>query len=167
MSSLRVRHARLDVRHAVFRRAVSDGSAHHQIGRAATCTILVRAMLDARTRVSASSVSTQSQPKPQWSPGRNAAWWGLKSCLCSPKSCVLLPRRRASCSAEWSGDISRIEFAPLEMAPLDGVEQLGEQDRADFAPPRPRGVRRPRATGVQIQTRVRSRHQSRATRHSA
>jgi hypothetical protein len=58
-------------------------------------------------------------------------------------------------------DISRVEFAPLE-----GVEQLGAQDRADFAPPRQRR-KRPRATGVQIQTRVSHRHQSRAPRHSA
>src|SRR5262249_53995467 len=54
-------------------------------------------------------------------------------------------------------DISRVEFAPLE-----GVEQFGEQDRADFAPPRPPRRKRPRAAGVQTQTRVRHRHQSRA-----
>ena len=63
-------------------------------------------------------------------------------------------------------DISRVEFAPLEIARLEGVEQLGEQDRADFTPPRLRR-KRPRAAGVQAQTRARHRHQSRAPRHSA
>ena len=63
-------------------------------------------------------------------------------------------------------DISRVEFAPLEIARLEDVEQLGEQDRADFTPPRLRR-KRPRATAVQIQTRVSHRHQSRAPRHSA
>src|SRR5215471_246669 len=33
-------------------------------------------------------------------------------------------------------DISRVEFAPLEMARLEGVEQPGEQGRAEFTPPR-------------------------------
>jgi hypothetical protein len=63
-------------------------------------------------------------------------------------------------------DISRVEFAPLEMARLEGVEQLGEQGRADFTPTRLRR-KRPRATGIQTQTRARRRHQSRAPRHSA
>jgi len=48
-------------------------------------------------------------------------------------------------------DISRVEFAPLEIARLDGVEQLGEQDRADFDPPRPPRRKRPHAAGVQTQ----------------
>ena len=64
-------------------------------------------------------------------------------------------------------DISRVEFAPLEIARLEGVEQLGEQARADFDPPRPPRRKTPRAAGVQTQTRVRHRHQSRAPRHSA
>jgi hypothetical protein len=61
-------------------------------------------------------------------------------------------------------DISRVEFAPSRSR-VSRVEQLGEQDLADFAPPRPRR-KRSRATGVQIQPSVSRRHQSR-TAHSA
>ena len=64
-------------------------------------------------------------------------------------------------------DISRVEFAPLESVRLESAEQLGKQERADFASPRPPRRKRPRAAGVQTQTRVRDRHQSRAPRHSA
>jgi hypothetical protein len=52
------------------------------------------------------------------------------------------------------------------MARLEGVEQPGEQGRADFTPPRLRR-KGPRAAGVQTQTRTRHRHQGRAPRHSA
>jgi hypothetical protein len=71
-----------------------------------------------------------------------------------------------NCALDLPNDISRVEFSPLEIARLEFVEQLGEQDRATIAPLRPRR-KRSCATGVKTQTGVRNRHQSHAPRRSA
>jgi hypothetical protein len=52
-------------------------------------------------------------------------------------------------------DISRVEFAPLEIARIEGVNQLGERNRDNFAPPKPR---RQRLRATKVTSRQRPRH---------